>query len=98
MKYKLKENSHVTHQFMLSIVVPGIARKYTQDANNQLASVLELPLLWAAHEPRLEHMMSNLVREWINTGYSVIHGGDMSSEPLDLYLAESTLCCALCYL
>jgi hypothetical protein len=36
--------------------------------------VLALPLLWAAHQPGLEHMLSNVVRMRIKEGYNEIRG------------------------
>ena len=60
-KHKLKPGSNVTHQFLMDVVVPGIAKHYSNDENNKIASALALPLLCSAHHPGLEHMMSNLI-------------------------------------
>jgi Transcriptional activator of glycolytic enzymes len=42
--------------------------------NNKIGSVLALPLLWAAHQPGLEHLMSSVVRMRIKEGYNIIRG------------------------
>jgi Transcriptional activator of glycolytic enzymes len=73
-KYKLKTNSHVTDAFLKDVVCPGIFKHFENDANNKIGSVLALPLLWAAHQPGLEHLMSNVVRQRIKEGYNVIRG------------------------
>jgi Transcriptional activator of glycolytic enzymes len=73
-KYKLKNNSHVTDQFLKDVVCPGIFKHFENDSNNKIGHVLALPLLWAAHQPGLEHMMSNLVRMRIKEGYNGIRG------------------------
>jgi hypothetical protein len=73
-KYKLKNNSHVTDAFLKDVVCPGIFRHFESDGNNKIGRVLALPLLWAAHQPGLEHMISNVVRMRIKEGYNTIRG------------------------
>jgi Transcriptional activator of glycolytic enzymes len=73
-KYKIKSNSHVTDAFLKEVVCPGIFKHFENDGNNKIGHVLALPLLWAAHQPGLEHMMSNLVRLRIKDGCNTIRG------------------------
>jgi hypothetical protein len=80
-KCALKENSHVTHQFLMEFVCPGIAGKFGGDDQNRIASVLALPLLWVAHHPGLEHMLMDQVRTRIQQGHSLIcqdHPADLN--------------------
>jgi len=75
-RYKLKEDSHVSHQFLMTVVAPKINEHFGGvDPSNRIADVLALPLLWACHEPSLSHLMSTLVRDRVLEGYSMIHGG-----------------------
>jgi hypothetical protein len=43
-KYKLKPNTGITRQWLLTNVVPGISEQYEDDAANRIADVLALPL------------------------------------------------------
>jgi hypothetical protein len=75
-RYKLKEDSHVSHQFLMDIVVPKIQAHFGGDPSNKIADVLALPLLWACHEPSLSHMISDAVRTRVREGYNTIRGGN----------------------
>ena len=61
-RYKLKEDSHVSHHFLVHTVVPKIYEHFSGDESNKIADVLALPLLWACHEPALAHMILPAVR------------------------------------
>ena len=60
-KYKLKPNTAITHDWLLTKVVPHIQQLYANDAANKIADVLALPLLYAAMEPGCEDLMSTAV-------------------------------------
>jgi hypothetical protein len=77
-RYKLKEDSHVSNHFLTHIVVPKIDEHFV-DPSNTIANVLSLPLLWACHEPSLVHMMSDAVRARVQEGYNTIRGGQSAS-------------------
>lgn len=68
-KYKLKENSGVTREWLLTNVVPGIRDHYDTDPNNRIADVLALPLLYACLEPGLEHLMEPAVRQRVMSAW-----------------------------
>lgn len=73
-RYKLKEDSHVSHHFLVHTVVPKIYEHFSGDESNKIADVLALPLLWACHEPALAHMISPAVRARVQAGYNTIRG------------------------
>ena len=96
-KYKARAGSGFTHQFLMQHVVPGIHQHYG-DASNRIAEVLALPLLWAAFQPGLEHMMSAPVRARIRIQYELIRPDDyhadwnpVSKVPLIVTRVENTL-------
>ena len=72
-KYKLKANSGVTREWLLTNVVPGIRDHYDADAQNRVADVLSLPLLWACLEPELEHLMTPAVRNRVQAAWEALH-------------------------
>ena len=79
-------------------VVPGIHGFYGADESNRIASILALPLLWAAHQPGLEHLMSVPVRARIRIQYELIRPDDFHSDwnpvvkaPLIVTRVENTL-------
>jgi hypothetical protein len=83
-KYKIKTNSHLTDAFLKDVVCPGIFKHFENDPNNKIGTVLALPLLWAAHQPGLEHLMSNVVRMQIKEGYNQICGdNDVDWNPVE---------------
>jgi hypothetical protein len=56
-RYKLKDDSHVSLQFLKSTVAPKMHEHFGADQINLIADVLALPLLWACHEPSVAHMI-----------------------------------------
>ena len=68
-KYKLKQDSGVAHQFLIDVVVPRTTVHYQEDESNNIAMVLAPALLWACFEPSLEHMMSPTVRQRVRAAY-----------------------------
>jgi hypothetical protein len=50
-KYKLKTNTGITRDWLLTYVVPGISQQYEDDDANRITDVLTLPLLYACLEP-----------------------------------------------
>ena len=97
-KYKAKTGSNVTFQFLRDVVAPGIYEHFSVDETNRITSILALPLLWAAHQPGLEHMMSNIVRNRIREGYAMIRGENpadynpVTKSPLLVTRVENNLC------
>jgi hypothetical protein len=79
-KYKLKPNSGITRQWLLTYVVPGIALQFSQDANNRIADVLALPLLFACMDPALEHLMHPEVRDQVRTAWHFLRGNNHTAE------------------
>jgi hypothetical protein len=71
-KYKLKANSGVTREWLLTNVVPGIRDHYDADAQNRVADVLALPLLFACLEPGLEHIMTPAVRNRVQDAWETL--------------------------
>lgn len=57
-KYKLKANTGITRDWLLTHVVPGISQQYEDDDANRIADVLSLPLLYACLEPGCEYLMT----------------------------------------
>jgi hypothetical protein len=78
-RYKLKDDSHVSHHFLVQTVVPKMHEHFSQEPSNKIADVLALPLLWACHEPSLVHMISTAVRTRVQAGYNTIRGGHPAS-------------------
>jgi hypothetical protein len=68
-KYKLKSNSGVTRDWLLTHVVPGIRDHFDTDANNRIADVLALPLLFACIDPALEHLVSTEVKQRVQDAW-----------------------------
>ena len=75
-KYKPRPGSGLTHQFLMTHVVPGIKGHFAADESNKIAEVLALPVLWAAFQPGLEHMMDPEVRTRIRNAYDGIRPND----------------------
>jgi hypothetical protein len=73
-RYKLKEDSHVSDQFLYDVVAPKIKEHFSSDASNGIARVLAPPLLWACHEASLSHMISPAVKARVQQGYNTIRG------------------------
>jgi hypothetical protein len=57
-KYKLKPNTGITSQWLLTNVFPSISKQYEDDAANMIADVLALPLLFAVMEPGCQDMVT----------------------------------------
>ena len=72
-RYKIKEDSHVTPEFMADTVCPSMTAFYTEESNH-ITDVLGPALLWAAHNPDLADLMSDQVRDRIKRGYAEIKG------------------------
>jgi hypothetical protein len=73
-RYKLKDDSHVSLQFLKSTVAPKMHEHFGADPSNLISDVLALPLLWACHEPILHHMIYPQVLLRVQQGYSSIRG------------------------
>jgi hypothetical protein len=73
-RYKLKDDSHVSFQFLKSTVVPKMHAQFGADPSNLIVDVLALPLLWACHEPSLAHMIHPQVLSRVQQGYISIRG------------------------
>lgn len=73
-RYKLKEDSHVSHHFLMNTVAPKIHEHFSVDPSNKIADILAVALLWACHEPSVSHMISNAVRTRVQDGYNTIRG------------------------
>jgi Transcriptional activator of glycolytic enzymes len=71
-KYKLKANSGVTRDWLLTNVVPGIRDHYDSDAANRIADVLSLPLLYACLEPSCEDLMIPAVQARVRAAWIVL--------------------------
>ena len=97
-KYKARAGSHLTFQFIKDHVVPGIFQHFTADENNKITGILGLALLWAAHQPGLEHMMADEVRLRIRNAYANIRGENpadwnpVAKIPLIVTRVENNLC------
>ena len=95
-KYKVKEDSYVTHQFLIDSVVPSIAVHYT-DESNHIASVLGPALLWACHteDDCLQAIVPDDLRERVKSTYNNIRGGHpgdynpVEKLPLHIYRVEN---------
>lgn len=46
-RYKLKDDIHVSHQFLINTVVPKIQEHFSGNPSNRIDDVLAVPLLWA---------------------------------------------------
>ena len=100
MKYKPRPGSSgITHQWLMTHVVPGIKGHFSQDESNKLAEVLSLPVLWAAFQPGLEYMLSVAVRTRIRVAYQAIRPDDFHADwnpivkvPLIVTRVENSLC------
>jgi hypothetical protein len=73
-RYKLKDDSHVSLQFLKSTVAPKMHEHFGVDPSNLISDVLALPLLWACHEPSLSHMIHPQVLSRVQQGYNSIRG------------------------
>ena len=73
-KYKPKSGSGLTYEFLKTKACPGIFQHFAGDENNKIGCVLAMPLIWAAHTPGLEHLMSDEVRLRIKNAYDQIRG------------------------
>jgi hypothetical protein len=73
-RYKLKDDIHVSLQFLKSTVAPKIHEHFGADPHNFIADVLALPLLWACHEPSLDHVIHPQVLSRVQHGYNSIRG------------------------
>jgi len=80
-KYKLKPNSGITRDWLLTNVVPGIRDHFDTDSNNRIADVLALPLLFACLDPELEHLMSQEVMERVEAAWHQLRMG--TDHPID---------------
>jgi len=80
-KYRLKPNSGITRDWLLTHVVPGIRDHYDTDSNNRIADVLALPLLFACLNPDLEHLMSQEVMERVEAAWATLRAG--TDHPID---------------
>lgn len=96
-KYKIKGNSNVTHQFLIQSVVPNIAQRFGADRSNRIADVLGPALLWVCHEPGFEHLVSDDLREWVQAAYNRIRGDNpadynpVEKVPLHVYRVENDI-------
>jgi hypothetical protein len=73
-RYKLKDDIHVSLQFLKSTVAPNMHKHFGADPSSSIADVLTLPLLWACHEPSLAHMIHPQVLSRVHQGYNSIRG------------------------
>jgi Transcriptional activator of glycolytic enzymes len=85
-KYKLKANTAITRDWLLTNVVPCIRELYANDVANRIADVLALPLLYAVLEPGLEDTMTATVygrvrAAWI--AHCVQHEMDAQVNPVE---------------
>ena len=97
-KYKPREGSGLTHQWLMTNVVPGIKTHFT-DPSNKIAEVLSMPVLWCAFQPGLEHMLSEDVRARICNAYESIRPDEFHADwnpivkvPLIVTRVENQLC------
>lgn len=95
--YKVKLDSNVTNEFILTHVVPSIANLYSTDPSNQVALVLGPALLWVCHQPGLEHMVSTTVWHRIRNAYNQIRGehpeeyNPVEKVPLSIYRLDNEI-------
>ncbi|MGL5935859.1 MAG: hypothetical protein ACRCZI_09580 [Cetobacterium sp.] len=86
-KYKLKPNTAITREWLLTKVVPGIREMYAADVANRIADVLALPLLFAVLEPGLEDnymtpaVHGRIKARWI--AHCVQHEMDQTVNPVE---------------
>jgi hypothetical protein len=73
-RYKLKDDSHISLRFLKSTVVPNMHEHFGADPSNFIATVLALPLLWACREPSLAHVIHPRVMSRVQQGYNSIRG------------------------
>jgi hypothetical protein len=78
-RYKLKDDSHVSNSLLHGIVTPKMHEHFGADQSNNIADVLALPLLWASHESTLAHMIAPGVRLRIQQGYNSIRGANTAT-------------------
>jgi hypothetical protein len=71
-RYKLKDDIHVSLQFLKSTVAPKMHEHFSADPSNHIMNVLVLAFLWACHGPRLAHMIHPQVLSRVQQGYSSI--------------------------
>jgi hypothetical protein len=57
MKYLARNGSRVTLEFLKDHVVPGIHDYFQGDESNKIVAVLRMAVLYAAHQPELEHLL-----------------------------------------
>jgi hypothetical protein len=84
--------------FLGEHVVPNIADFFADYPSNSIAIILGTALLWAAHTPGLETMMSPHVLQRIQSAYADVHPDDHDADynpvakiPLTVYRIENTL-------
>ena len=96
--YKVKENSHVTHDFLMETVVPSIKHYFeatSGEESNRIADVLAPALLWVCMTPGLEHMVSDEVLRRVREGYEAVRGhhpadyNPVAKIPLSIYRIEN---------
>jgi hypothetical protein len=73
-RYKLKDDSHISLQFPKSTVIPNMHEHFGVEPSNFIVTVLALPLLWACHEPSLAHVIHPQVMSRVQQGYNSIRG------------------------
>ena len=61
-------------------VVPGIKEHFAGDESNSVAEALSFPVLWAAFQPGLEHMLSAAVCARIRVAYDLIRPDDFHAD------------------
>ena len=76
-KYKLREDSDVSREFLQGVVVPHIAAFYANsDTTNKVADVLSLPLLHACFDASAKNVTTSEVCNRIIDGYRELQGND----------------------
>jgi hypothetical protein len=78
-RYKLKAGSHASNSFVQGIVTPKMHENFGANQSNNIVDMLVLPLMWAYHEPTLDHMIAPEVLLIIQEGYSIIRGGNAAT-------------------
>jgi hypothetical protein len=73
-RYKLKDDNHVSLQFLKSTDVPKMHEHFGADQSNCIVNVLVLSLLWACHEPSLAHIIHPQVLSRVKQVYNSIRG------------------------
>jgi hypothetical protein len=96
-KYVVKEDSHVSDQFLMTIVAPKLTEHFEADPSNTIADVLAVPLLWAYHDPSVSHMIAPQVLNRVRAGYNTICGGHpedynpVKKVPLHIFRVENQI-------